>query len=258
MLSIHPGLQPRAPEHYNGWRGWFFPPQVRDALDAARRHAGKEVWITEAYAPTPPSRGQLDVRTAADYLVRTYVLSLALGVRVVEWYQLQDGVWFAQRPNPTDSEYSYGIVGTDLSPKPGYLAYGAMTEMLEGARPIGRLALGATDLYGVRFRRGERTVDVLWSYREKHETDLGWWPAEKYRGRGRRPGEPWQGRWIEGVRLFLPARATVRVTDLMGNTTEHQASGGRIPVHLTGSPIYVEGLGDIPLERAVWEWPFDG
>ncbi|MEI6502607.1 MAG: hypothetical protein WCP21_16480, partial [Armatimonadota bacterium] len=200
-LSIHPGSQPRAPEFWEGWRGWVFRSQVQDALKAA---AGKPVWITEAYAPTAPDRSQTDLRASADYLVRTYVCALALGVKVVEWYQFQDGVWFAQRPLPSDTEYNYGIVYTDLTPKPAYLAYGAMTEQLEGAVYQGRLELGAPDLYGVRFLKGGQPIDVLWSYREKHETDLPWWPVEKYAKDARQPGEPWRARWKAPVAVTLP------------------------------------------------------
>jgi len=257
VLSIHPGCHPRAPEHYAGWRGWFFPPQVMDAA-AARRH-GKEVWITEAYAPTPPGAHGLDLRTAADYLVRTYVLALAAGVGVVEWYQFQDGVWHSRIPRPNDVEYNFGIVYSDLQPKPAYVAYGVMTEQLEGFRCEGRLDLGASDLYGFRFRNGERCRDVLWSYRFKHELDRGFYAPDRYAGISRRPWPTWRNRWVDGVRLFLPASArTVRVTDVMGNTREERCrADGRVALTLTGSPVFVEGLGALPAKPGVWAWPYD-
>ena len=251
VLSVHPGSQPRAPEFWEGWRGWVFRPQALDALQAAQP-GGKAVWFTEAYAPTPPERSQLDVRTSADYTVRTNVLALALGVRVIEWYQLQDGVWFAQRPNPADAEYNYGLVYTDLTPKPGYIAYAVMTGQLEGTQYDGRLELGADDLYGVRFRRGTSRVDVLWSYREKHETDLAWWPPAQFRDKSRRPGEPWESRWRRPVRLRLPAAGPVIVTDLMGNRRRVTPVSGIVTLALTGSPVYVAGLGTMPMRRNVW------
>lgn len=252
VLSIHPGSFPKAPEMFNGWRGWFFPPQVVDALAAARRHGKRDVWITEAYSPTGPTRLGLDVRTSADYLVRTYVISLALGVKVIEWYQFQDGTWYAQCPKPTDIEHSFGIVHTDLSPKPAYVAFGVMTEKLEGFRALGRLDLGASDLYGVRFARGDRVVDVLWSYREKHEVDLSGWPPERYAHRSRLPLEPWQQRWVEAVRVKLPAAGAVQVTDLMGNTTTVKPEGRAVRLELSGSPLFVEGLGKLRLQKAFW------
>ena len=253
VLSVHPGCHPRAPEFWEGWRGWVFRPQMLDAYRAAREHGGTDVWITEAYAPTPPGRSGLDVRTSADYLVRTYVCSMALGVKVIEWYQFQDGVWFAQRPRPDDIEYNFGLVYTDLTPKPAYIAYGVMTEQLEGARCRGRLDLGADDLYGVRFERDDGAVDVLWSYREKHETDIPWWPPEQYKDDSRRPGEPWEERWKQAAPAALAADGPVAVTDLMGNTRTLAAQEGRVELALTGSPVYVRGLGEIGLLDRLWE-----
>lgn len=252
ILSIHPGGFPRAPEFWEGWRGWVFRSQVLDALKAAKEHGDKEIWITEAYAPTSPDRSMVDLRTSADYLVRTYVCAIALGVQVIEWYQFQDGVWFARRPNPQDVEYNFGIVYSDLTPKPAYLAYATMTEELEGATCQGRLDLGADDLYGVRFLRRGEPVDVFWSYRERHETDLPWWPPELYATNSRKPGEPWVERWLAPVTVYLPASNRVRVTDLMGN--EHKVSpvGGKVTLKLTGSPIYVRGLGDISVLPHLW------
>ena len=252
ILSVHPGCHPRAPEFWKGWRGWVFRSQMLDAMRVARERGDKAVWITEAYAPTQPGRSGLDLRTAADYLVRTYVCSLGLGVKVVEWYQFQDGVWFAQRQRPDDVEYNFGIVYTDLTPKPAYVAYGAMTEQLEGAACVGRIDLGADDLYGVRFRRELGTVDVLWSYREKHETDVAWWPPEKFEGVSRRPGEPWEERWRQPATVELPAQERVTVTDILGRARVQATPNGRALLQLTGSPVYVVGLGDIPLRKPFW------
>lgn len=253
VLSIHPGCHPRAPEFWEGWFGWVFRPQVQDALKAAREHGNKEVWITEAYAPTPPGRSGVDLRTSADYMVRTYICSIALGVKVIAWYQFQDGVWHSQRPRPDDVEYNFGIVYTDLTPKPAYVAFGAMTEQLEGARCEGRLALGADDLYAVRFQRADGPLDVLWSYREKHETDLAWWPPERFKDCSRKPMEPWKERWEAPVEVVLPAAGPVTVTDIMGNARTVATEGGRVRMWLTGSPVYVRGLGNLPRLPKFWE-----
>lgn len=252
VLSIHPGCQPRCPEYYEGWRGWVFRPQVLDAAAACRDHGGQELWITEAYAPTPPGRSAVDARTAADYLVRTYVCSLAAGVQVVEWYQFQDGVWFARRAEPSDPEYNFGIVYTDLSPKPGYIAFGAMTEQLEGKPCQGRLDLGNDDLYAVRFGEGPQAVDVLWSTRERHEVDVPWWPPEQYTDISRHPGEPWVERWRQPVEVTLPAAGPVIVADLMGNYRELPVVDGQVRLALSGSPVYVTGLAAAARLPALW------
>lgn len=245
VLSIHPGCHPRSPEFWNGNRGWVFKSQVMDAVRAAE-DAGKSVWITEAYAPSGPMKTQSDLRTAADYLVRTHVVALALGVKMVAWYQFQDGVWFANRYKPTDLEYYYGMVFTDLTPKPQYPAYGVMTEQLEDAAYVGRLKLGDDHLYGVRFRRGEDIIDVLWSYKERPAND-----TLETKGTTRFIGEPWEEKWKAPVEVSLPASGAVLITDLMGNERKVNA-GGVLKLKLSGSPVYVKGLGNIPLETKLW------
>ncbi|MBL8995298.1 MAG: hypothetical protein JNM63_18275 [Spirochaetia bacterium] len=245
ILSIHPGCHPRAPEFWNGNRGWVFKSQVMDAVQAAES-AGKSVWITEAYAPSGPMKTQSDLRTAADYLVRTHVVAIALGVKMVAWYQFQDGTWFANRYKPTDLEYYYGMTFTDLTPKPQYPAYGVMTEQLEDASCAGRLKLGDDNLYGVRFRRGGETIDVLWSYKERPAND-----TLETKGTTRFIGEPWEEKWKSPVEVSLPASGSVVVTDLMGNEKRVNA-GGILKLKLSGSPVYVRGLGNIPLETKFW------
>ena len=255
-ISVHPGHHPRAPEFWEGWDGWVFRSQmgrVFGTLDKLGLRGKREVWVTEAYNPSAPQRSQLDLRTSADYTVREQCLSQALGVRVVEWYQLQDGTWFSTAPNPADNEFSYGMVYTDLAPKPQAIAYGVMTGILEGRRCLGRLRLDAEDLYGIRFATGAERVDVLWSYREKNECDLGWWPVEKFKDDHRLPGEPWVERWKKPVTVSLPAQTAVTVTDIMGNTRTLQPREGKVQLTLTGSPIYVRGLGDVEVQKEVWQ-----
>jgi len=128
-----------------------------------------------------------------------------------------------------------------------------MTEQLEGATCLGRLDLGADDLYGVRFNHGGETVDVLWSYREKHETDLPWWPPENYAKDSRRPAEPWVERWQAPVEVTLPAAGTLTITDLMGNRRPLQPQDGKVTLALTGSPVYVRGIGEMGRLPRLWE-----
>jgi hypothetical protein len=128
-----------------------------------------------------------------------------------------------------------------------------MTEQLEGAQYLGRLDLGADDLYAVRFQRDAQPVDVLWSYREKHETDIPWWPPENYKDCSRKPGEPWVERWQAPVEVTLPAPGPVTVTDMMGNQRTFQPEAGKVRLQLTGSPVYVSGLPDLPRLPRFWD-----
>jgi hypothetical protein len=128
-----------------------------------------------------------------------------------------------------------------------------MTGQLEGKRCLGRLKLDAEDLYGIRFGEGSGRVDVLWSYREKNECDIPWWPVEQFKSNHRLAGEPWVERWKKPVILTLPAQGAVTVTDLMGRTRTLQPREGKVQLTLTGSPVYVRGLGDVEVQKEVWK-----
>jgi len=114
-----------------------------------------------------------------------------------------------------------------------------MTEQLEGARCVGRLDLGADDLYDVRFEKDGRWVDVLWSYRERHEVDLAWWPPEEFKDKSRLPGMPWENRWHRAVAVKLSATSPVIVTDIMGNSRTLKPHNGFVTLQLSGSPLFV-------------------
>jgi len=244
VLSVHPGSFPRAPEWDHEGEFWSLIPQLRTLKQALARYGDKPFWVTEIYAPTPPGRYGLDLRTSAEYLIRTYMVCLEWGAQVVEWYQLQDGVWFAPIPKPGDVEHNFGLLYSDLSPKPAYLAYASMTSQLAGLDFLGRRDLGDPELYAYAFGKdGVAQVHVMWSYREKHELDGSW---AEIANRGRRPAMPWENRWSRFERLRLPAKGTVSVVDLMGNALELNVDEGQANLTLSGSPIFVTGLADLP------------
>ncbi|MBM3499447.1 MAG: hypothetical protein FJX74_12340 [Armatimonadetes bacterium] len=244
VLSVHPGSFPRAPEWDQPGEFWSLIPQLRTLKGAFAKYGDKPYWVTEIYAPTPPSKYGLDLRTSAEYLIRTYMVCLEWGAQVVEWYQFQDGVWFAPIPKPTDVEHNFGLLYSDLSPKPAYVAYATMTSRLAGLRFLGRRDLGDPDLYAYAFGAASvPAVHVMWSYREKHELDGSW---AEIGARSRRPAMPWENRWTQFADLRLPAPGPVTVTDIMGNTLEVAAADGQARLILSGSPIFVRGLAELP------------
>jgi hypothetical protein len=244
VLSIHPGSFPRAPEWDHPGEFWSLIPQLRTLKQACAAHGDKPYWVTEVYAPTPAVRSGLDLRTGADYLVRTYMVCLEWGAEVVEWYQLQDGIWHSCIPRPTDVEHNFGLVYADLSPKPAAIAYGVMTRQLAGLRFLGRRDVGEPDLFAYAWgAEGRDELLVMWSYREKHELDGPWAEVAET---SRRPGMPWQPRWTQSAPVDLPAAHEVAAWDLMGRPVDVLVVGGRARLSLTGSPLYVRGLADLP------------
>jgi hypothetical protein len=229
VLSMHPGHYPRSPEFYEGWNGWFYIPQVDRAISVA---GDKEVWLTEIYAPAFRTDRHIDVRTAADYLVREYVFGISKGVEKSEFWNFQDGVWHSRAYNPDDIEYYFGMTYIDMTPKPQYIAYGVMTEQLEGAVYQERINMGSDLYHGYKFSKGNNIINVLWSFAEKHETDCD---CESTR----LPGEPWVERWKHRFDVTLPINQVVTVTNIMGESRQVVPINGEIHIQLTGSPIFL-------------------
>ncbi len=75
----------------------------------------------------------------------------------------------------------YGIVHTDLTPRPAYVAFAAVGRLLNAAEPIGRVDLGDEKLKGFAFRTvvdgAERETLVVWS--EMKPTTVTFRPAEQ-------------------------------------------------------------------------------
>lgn len=88
----------------------------------------KPVWITECGMHTADDsilhQGSLRVEEQAHRVARIYLISFAYGVDKVFWYNLR-----SQEINPYYSEDNLGLLHADLSPKPAFIAYKALTKM---------------------------------------------------------------------------------------------------------------------------------
>lgn len=93
-------------------------------------------------------------------LARAYLLALACGVERVCWYE-----FVAHENDPRDCEEHFGIVRKDLSPKPAYAAFKAMTAW----RPAGSVNCGdpnafGNGVYAPRWKLPDRTpAGALWT-----------------------------------------------------------------------------------------------
>jgi hypothetical protein len=146
---------------YDGGK-WNFLGQVRTARAYLDGHATDadsptELWLTETYACTRPNAWWYDdERTAADSVLLTLMLAKAEGVSGVHWFQLADGLWHDKYGvNPTESEYHYGLLHVDRSPKPSLPAFAFAAEMLDGAEFLGWIESPHPDLRGLRFSRDD-------------------------------------------------------------------------------------------------------
>jgi len=106
----------------------------------------------------------LGPRTAADYYVRTSVLSLVLGTARFMWcFTLHDcaDYWGSNH---------YGCIGItgprpEFNPKPAFPAYATMTRLLDQAQFDGYVPTGSHSAYCVRFRSGSNFIHCLWTIR---------------------------------------------------------------------------------------------
>lgn len=128
-----------------------------------RGYASKELVHLESYFPASHELA-LGYRGQADSIVRTAVLSLALGTtKFMHTWSLHDCAdrWGSQH---------YGCCGLiarhpEYNPKPAAAAFATMTRMLDMARYDGWMATGSFSAFCVRFRADDRWVYAVWTIR---------------------------------------------------------------------------------------------
>ncbi len=123
----------------------------------------KEIVHLESYFPPGHELG-LGHRGQADSIVRTAVLSLALGTtKFMHTWSLQDcsDGWGSQHYG------SPGLIGREpeSNPKPAAAAFATMTRVLDTAKYSGWLETGSRSAFCVRFKDDDRLVYAVWSIR---------------------------------------------------------------------------------------------
>lgn len=234
-IAEHAGRGNYVPD-YDGGK-WNFLGQVRTARAYLDGHATDadsptELWLTETYACTRPNAWWYDdERTAADSVLLTLMLAKAEGVSGVHWFQLADGLWHDKYGvNPTESEYHYGLLHADRSPKPSLPAFAFAAEMLDGAEFLGWIESSHPDLRGLRFSRDGSAFWVLWSRQDgylnnaAHGTD-SYFPHP----------EPWIP--PEGSSLQVTVPGATRCQDVLGRDLDTDGESVTVP----GSPVVVTG-----------------
>jgi len=98
----------------------------------------KPLWITEAGCSTVATNPNNLILVADEYvqaqrLPRLYLMAFSYGVDKVFWYDLR-----SPEIDATDKEDYFGITHSDLSPKPAYVAYKALTKFCpeHSIRPV--------------------------------------------------------------------------------------------------------------------------
>ena len=120
----------------------------------------KPVWITECgySTETDDEDSSQKEEQQAKYLPRTYLISFAYGIDKVFWYSHR-----SPEISLSNKEDHYGIVHSNLSPKPAFYTYKALIEMCpnNSTRPTLETE---NELYVSKWNRPDHTkVTALWT-----------------------------------------------------------------------------------------------
>ncbi|RLF16960.1 MAG: hypothetical protein DRJ66_02070 [Thermoprotei archaeon] len=172
ILSLHPYKWPyfETPEVWHD----LFIKEVRKIM----RTYGKEIpiWYTEVGAPQNDagvprmySNGKpvkaLTRREEVDYLIKIHVLALRAGVEKIIWYNYKD-----RGDNPTDVEDHFGLRDYWGFPKPAYVAYANMVNILKGKRY--NCTIEIKGVYALRFSGENEDCIVVWAFPENATISL--------------------------------------------------------------------------------------
>ena len=243
ILSVHPGrLNQTADAPGPAW-AWYY----RAALQLGNGNLAKfgngrpkELILTETYARTPPNgRGSDSMRVAAETVFLSCAIAKAENVSILHWYQLHDGRHDRPRGiNEKDSEFHYGLLLREGAVKPSFMAYCAISEILDGAEFVGERTWVSDARRAWYFRSPERGPFAVLVDRAD-----GYFPyptkAEDFKGHR----DPWLEHWKTRNRYrFETGAKTVSVVDVLGRESKVRAKDGSVELTLSGSPIAVYGL----------------
>ncbi|MFF0345475.1 hypothetical protein [Kribbella sp. NPDC004875] len=219
---------------------WNFYGGLQQLKALMAVHGEKEIWLTEAYAPTKPNSWWHDTyRHAAENVVLTLALAKAEGVKCVCWYQFHDSVLgMPQVADPDNVEYHYGLMNRDLSPKPSLLAYATAARVFDQATFRGRLTFADPLTFGLWFDTPAGPQIVLWNRADGYllNTDgprTDWhFPAP----------EAWVDPWPTKTAITVAAGAAVQELDVVGQVRELPVANGTVTLTLDGAPRIYSGL----------------
>ena len=164
------------------------------------------------YYSTGPGFTRMDARTQAANYVRMYLLG----------YPYDSLFGLAGAMIDSSNRYIYSIWGMsgycnqapECSPKPSYVAFATLTQLLDGATYDGKLDTGATSVYALRFKQHD--------------------------------GSPLYAIWnLRGKRRILATVATgghVRVVDAMNRPVDVAAVDDQLILEVSDLPLYICGV----------------
>lgn len=130
----------------------------------------RPVWLTECGMPTQNDTASMSVDREdeqAKRVARIHIISFAYGVDKIFWYNMR-----SLEADPHYAEHHFGLLHSDLSPKPAYLAYLAMTKMLPSKSTRPTLSVfGDTYLSSWKRSDGKR-IWAIWNSKQTRSVAL--------------------------------------------------------------------------------------
>ena len=138
--------------HYGGFRNL-----IDGSFAAMRKEIGATElpWFANETAYTSAEGG---FARQVEHMYKKVLFARNRGSRGYIWYNLR-----SKGVDQTDHENGYGMLMQNLDPKPVYLAWNTMTELLAHAKPDGEVRLGAA-LQAFRFKR--KKIDFIGMWRD--------------------------------------------------------------------------------------------
>ena len=189
-------------------------------------------WQTEYGLDKPLATGevglQVGTRDAADdaatndlqarHVVHVNVRGLAAGLEIISWYTLVD--------KPSDP-LKYGLMRSDLTPRPAYYAYQVLSQQLDGYEFDQQLLVsGKPEIQAYRFDRGGVKKLVLWR-------DSG----EKIKKQDNSATET----MVVSAAELGTWTGQVRVTNKFGSVQVIQSST-EVTLDISSDPVFVENV----------------
>jgi hypothetical protein len=126
---------------------------------------GKPLWVTECSVRVKwqgderlRELSEEDMRRQGERLTKTYALALHQGAEAIFYFML---------PHYSEGVLQYGLLHSDLTPRPGYMALAAVGRLLADSRPLGRVALadkvGQAYFFSARPDGKPAVVVVVWA-----------------------------------------------------------------------------------------------
>jgi hypothetical protein len=209
---------------------WGIPTRLRDIRNVMNDYGMKDkpIWLTETSGcgygiHIYPGKDRAQVRhyQAMD-LPKKMVGSIAVGADKTFFYNFRD-----TPAHGTENEF--GMVHTDLTPKPAFAAYRTVTQLFNSSRYVGQIDLPRQYL-GYVFEKAGQKQAIIW-LRDTESYELSRKPAALPKVLG------------QSQSLSFNAKGNVRQINLMGTASDLKIAQNKVLFNVTGYPTYI--IGDV-------------